>query len=266
MPEGHSIRYFANVHEDCFKGRSVVASSPQGRFTDGALAIDEKTLVKTTTHGKHLFLHFDESDNIVHIHLGLYGWFSLRRNRGGKPKDSVRLRIENDDYISELVGPTRCELITDEELEHVCAKLGPDPLHRNADPEPMIVKILSSKKSIGSLLMNQSVVAGIGNVYRAELLFIEKLDPFMRGCDVDEDSLFDIWNSAAVLMADGSSDGLIRTVHPLHLNLDEATDHKYRQYSYVYKRHSLPCRICGATIKIGEIDGRKIYWCEQCQS
>jgi endonuclease-8 len=266
MPEGHSIRHFANVHDDCFQGLTVKASSPQGRFDEGAEAIDGKTFVGTSTHGKHLFFHFAEHDHIVHIHLGLYGWFSVRKNRGGKPKQSARLRLENASFISELVGPTKCNYITTQELQNACAKLGPDPLHDDVDPQAMFDKIQSSKKSIASLLMNQSVVAGIGNVYRAELLFLEKLDPFMPGREVPSESLTNIWNNASVLMTDGATDGMIRTVAPQHLTEAEASDHKYNQYSYVYKRHTLPCRICGTTVLIDEVDGRKLYWCKKCQS
>lgn len=265
MPEGHSIRYFANVHERCFQGLPVTASSPQGRFADGAASINGRTLLGTTTHGKHLFFHFEERDEIVHIHLGLYGWFNIRRNRGGQPRPSARLRLENEMFVSELVGPTKCEHLTTEQMLEKTAKLGGDPLHDNGVDELTISKIRSSKKSIASLLMNQSIIAGIGNVYRAELLFLEKLNPDTRGCDVPEETIESIWERAAVLMADGATDGMIRTVHVNHLSNEELSDSKYTQYSYVYKRHGLPCRICSDEVQIGDVDGRKLYWCPTCQ-
>lgn len=265
MPEGHSIRYFADVHERCFQGLPVTASSPQGRFADGAASIDGRTLLGTTTHGKHLFFHFEERDEIVHIHLGLYGWFNIRRNRGGVPRPSARLRLENEMFVSELVGPTACDYMTTEQMLRKTAKLGCDPLHDNGFDDTMIDKIRSSKKSIASLLMNQSIIAGIGNVYRAELLFLENLNPATPGREVSEEQIENIWDRATVLMADGAMDGMIRTVHVNHLTGEELSDSKYTQYSYVYKRHGLPCRVCSDEVQIGDIDGRRLYWCRTCQ-
>lgn len=272
MPEGHSIRYFADAHEHCFQGLPVEASSPQGRFTEGAAAINGRTLLGTTTHGKHLFLHFAEVDEIVHIHLGLYGWFKAVSKEYRKsddvdlsPKPSTRLRLENPYYISDLIGPTKCEYITTEQLQAICSRLGPDPLHEEADPEPFYKKVLSSKKTIGQLLMDQSVIAGIGNVYRAELLFLTQQNPMTPGSQVNEQTLIKIWNAAAVLMQDGSTDGMIRTVPRYNLTEEEKQRGRYTQYSNVYKRHTNPCRVCGTSVSIADLAGRKLYWCTECQ-
>lgn len=220
-------------------------------------------MTETSAHGKHLFLHFD--DDIVHIHLGLYGWFNLRKNKNQKTKDSVRLRIVNDDFISELVGPTACEVFTLEDLKMKVERLGPDPIHDGADPNKAWSKIHKSSRTIGGLLMDQSIIAGIGNVYRAELLFLSNLSPFIPGKDVSRTAFDGIWKDSVRLLRLGAQDGKIKTVEQEHLSDDEVKLHGCTQYSYVYKRTGNPCRICGDTVKADTLDGRTLYWCPSCQ-
>jgi len=243
----------------------VQASSPQGRFIEGAAAIDGKTMTDTSAHGKHLFLHFDE--NIVHIHLGLYGWFTLRKGSGAQPKDSVRLRITNGEYVSDLSGPTACELFTPQQVHAKLSKLGPDPIHENADKEEAWLKIKKSKKTIAALLMDQSVVAGIGNVYRAELLFLACLDPFTPGNAVSRTQFDSVWNDAVRLLREGAKDGHIRTVAQEHLMDDERELmlHGKGQNGYVYKRTGQECRVCRSEIVSEDHFGRVLYWCRKCQ-
>jgi endonuclease-8 len=155
-------------------------------------------MTETSAHGKHLFLHFDE--DIVHIHLGLYGWFTTRKNKGQIAKDSIRLRITNEDFVSDLVGPTACEIFSLEAKKLKINKLGPDPIHDDADPEKAWTKIHKSSRSIGGLLMDQSIIAGIGNVYRAELLFLAKLSPFIEGKNLDKEKFNNVWTDSVRLL------------------------------------------------------------------
>jgi endonuclease-8 len=267
MPEGHSIKFFADVHERAFAGKTVQALSPQKRFADEAQIIDGKTLERTSAHGKHLFFHFDD-ENIVHVHLGLYGWFKIFRGQPSEPKDTVRLRIINDEFTSDLTAPTKCELLDADGHARVLKKLGPDPIHEDADPMIALAKIQKSKKSIAELLMDQSVIAGIGNVYRAELLFIVNQNPFAAGKTIGDRTFFRMWYNAVSLLRDGAEDGMIRTVHPRFLTQDEIeASQKYAsaQFSYVYKRQGKLCRVCKSLIKSREIGGRTLYWCPTCQ-
>ena len=105
MPEGHSIRHLANLSDAAFKGKKITATSPQGRFAADAAVIDQKQLTGAGAHGKHLFLKFDD-EHAVHIHLGLYGWLHFNNGTKAKPKDSVRLRLEVDDFYADLIAPT----------------------------------------------------------------------------------------------------------------------------------------------------------------
>lgn len=264
MPEGHSIRHLATIHEGAFAGKTVRASSPQGRFADEAKNIDNRILNNTTAHGKHLFLHFDTGQT-VHVHLGLYGWFYLSKNPNKKPKDSTRLRLQHDIYISDLVAPTACELLDDAGVSAIKKRLGPDPIHDDADPEQAWKKIVKSKRTIAGLLMDQSVIAGIGNVYRAELLFLSRLDPFIAGTQMQREKFDEIWRNASILLRDGSTDGKIRTVAPEHLGEDEVKLHGCSQFSYVYKRQRQSCRLCMTEVKETELDSRTLYWCPTCQ-
>ena len=263
MPEGHTIRHLATVLSYGYMGTFIEASSPQGRFADDAAKINNHMMTGTTAHGKHLFLHFDEK--IVHIHLGLYGWIKNRKNKNQVPTDSTRLRIMNNEYVSDLSGPTVCKLITEDDREVKLNALGPDPIHETADPEKAWAKIHKSSKTIGGLLMDQSTIAGIGNVYRAEILFLNRLSPFIPGKEVTREKFDSIWNDSVRLLRLGAEDGHIRTVDPKHLVDAEVDLHGTFEYSYVYKRTNCECLLCGTQIMSDVLHSRTVYWCPTCQ-
>lgn len=264
MPEGHTIRHLATLHENAFVGTTIEAASPQGRFAEGAQKLHGRAMTETSAHGKHLFLHFD--DDIVHIHLGLYGWFKLRKNKAQIPTDATRLRISNELYLSDLSAPTKCEILDQTGVDKILNRLGPDPLHANADKEKAWEKIKKSSKSIGALLMDQSVIAGIGNVYRAEILFLANVSPFISGKELSRDKFDYMWNDSVRLLNIGAIDGRIMTVAEEHMTGEEVKVHGCAQLSYVYKQTGAPCRICGATVRQQEMVGRQLYWCPTCQA
>lgn len=262
MPEGHSIRHIANVFEKRFVGRVVEVTSPQTRFKTEAATLTGRSLTSVTAHGKHLFLHFGDNKN-VHVHLGLYGWLYFDDER----TESTRMRIETAQVSANLIAPTACQLWTDAEVELKKAALGPDPIHSEADPCRAYEKIIKSKKkSIAALLMDQAVIAGIGNVYRAEILFIAKMDPFTLGKDVTDGEFTVIWDLARELLRDGSRDGKIRTVLRQHMSNEEVVLHGCAQSSYVYKQTGNNCRVCSTIIQQASIGGRTLYWCPSCQN
>lgn len=261
MPEGHSIRHLANLFEERLVGEQVTVESPQSRFAAEAAVLTGRTLETVTAHGKHLFLHFGDDKN-VHIHLGLYGWLYFDDD----PTSSTRMRIEAGRTSANLIAPTACQLWTDGEVEQKKLALGPDPIHADADPGRAFEKIRKAKKkSIASLLMNQAVIAGIGNVYRAEILFMTKMSPFTLGGDVTEGEFIAMWDLSRELLRDGSRDGKIRTVLRQHMSDEEVRLHGCSQSSYVYKRTGLPCRVCGEQVQQAAVDGRTLYWCPACQ-
>jgi endonuclease-8 len=265
VPEGHTLYRLARLHRRRFAGSPVAVSSPQGRFAASAAAVDRRVLQRTSAWGKHLFHHYADG-RVVHVHLGLYGTFTEwpRDVAIPAPAGQVRMRMVGTKYGTDLRGPTVCELLDEAQVAEVVARLGPDPLRRDADPEQAWTRITKSRRPIGALLMDQSVIAGIGNVYRSELLFRHRVDPYRIGRSVTETEFGSAWTDLVALMKVGLRQGKIVVVRPEH-------DHGLPSYlpdrprTYVYRRAGDPCRVCGTTIRIAELEGRNVFWCPQCQ-
>ena len=299
MPEGHSIRRLANAFERSFVGRQVQLSSPQGRFADGAALLTGETMVATSSTGKHLFLGFSpESDGPpeqwIHTHLGLYGAW---RFAGAIPEDSigaprvsdpdqgyhlaaveeqswppeprglVRLRILTADMVADLNGPNQCRVVTTAEKLAVEDKLGPDPLDPAALESPMedefVGLVRASARPVGDLVMDQSVSAGVGNIYRAEALFRSGISPNRLGRNVSERRLRELWRDFVHLMRKGVAEGAINTVEEDEIRIDEGDPEAARWY--VYHREGRSCLRCGNPVQMADMKGRRLYWCPRCQ-
>ena len=262
MPEGHTVHRTAGEFRKKFQGREVAVSSPQGRFTDAAL-IDGTKLLSAWAWGKQLFLEFEPAT--LRIHLGIYGKWRFESHEGElpEPRGQVRARFSNADFLADLRGPTACELVDADRLEDVKSKLGPDPLRPdpNGDGlERFVAKVARSSAPIGQLLMNQSVLAGVGNVYRAELLFRAGINPHRPGKNLTREQIAGLWLDAVALMPLGVKTGLMLTREG-YLQGRPKKDVRY----YVYKREGLPCRECGTSVVIELMATRKLYYCAQCQ-
>ena len=267
MPEGHTLHRLASALDEAFAGHAVRASSPQGRFAESAALIDGRVLDRAEAYGKHLFVTVDEID-VVHVHLGLYGRFDVHRDVAEVPEPvgQVRLRLVGSGSYADLRGATACELLTSVERDVVLARLGPDPLRADADPDAAWDRIHRSRAPIAGLLMDQSVVAGIGNVYRAELLFRHRVDPFRSGRSLRAQQWREMWADLVELMTDGVRTGRIDTVRPEHLtDVEIAARGRRRGHSYVYGRAGDPCRVCGTRVRTAVLQTRNLYWCPKCQ-
>lgn len=267
MPEGHTLYRLAADLRATFAGETVRASSPQGRFTEGAAVLDGRVLESAESVGKHLFARFD-NDAILHVHLGLYGEFPIRPVPVPAPVGTLRLRLEGTTAYADLRGPTACELIDDSALERVLARLGPDPLRPDADPELAYARIHSSTRPIGALLMDQRVLCGVGNVFRAEVLYRARLHPLTPGRNVSKRRWSAMWVDLVTLMAYGVETGRIDTVRPEHQ--PAAIGHEppagtHGSEVYVYRRHGMPCHVCFARVRRQVLEGRNLYWCPTCQ-
>ena len=265
MPEGHTLHRLARLHQRRFAGGPVAVSSPQGRFVDSAV-VDGRVLRRTSVWGKHLFHHYDGGP-IVHVHLGLYGAFTEWPRADAvlpEPVGQVRMRMVGADYGTDLRGPTVCEVIDEGQVSDVLAKLGPDPLRNDAEPSWAWNRIAKSRRPIGALLMDQTIVAGVGNVYRNELLFRHRIDPFRPGRDIGQAEFDAAWTDLVALMKVGLRRGKIIVVRPEH-------DHGAPSYragrprTYVYRRAGEPCRVCGEPIRTAVLEGRNVFWCPTCQ-
>ncbi|GAB3491786.1 Fpg/Nei family DNA glycosylase [Amycolatopsis cihanbeyliensis] len=267
MPEGHTLHRLARLHQRRYAGTPVGVSSPQGRFAAEASILDGQVLVRAEAYGKHLFHDFG-AGGTVHVHLGLYGTFTEATLPAADPVGQVRLRLVGRTHWTDLRGPNRCELLDEQQADAIKAKLGPDPLRRDADPDRAWRRISRSRTSIAVLLMDQSVLAGVGNVYRAEVLFRHGVPPSLPGRSLDVALWREMWADLVTLMRGGVRTGRIDTVAPEHL--PEVTGRAPREDRhggevYVYRRAGLPCLVCGTAVANSELAGRNLYWCPGCQ-
>ncbi|BCK57735.1 Fpg/Nei family DNA glycosylase [Nocardia wallacei] len=269
MPEGHTLHRLAKAHHKYFAGGVVRVSSPQGRFAAGAALVDGRTLVRAEAWGKHLLHHYD-SGLVVHVHLGLYGTFTESAVPLGDPVGQVRMRMvgagrsDGPLYGTDLRGPTACEVLREPEVAALTARLGPDPLRRNADPDRAWQRIRRSTRTLGALLMDQTVVAGVGNVYRAELLFRHGISPQRRGRDLTALEWDELWTDLVELMRVGVRRGKIVVVRREH-DRGAPSYAAGKPRTYVYRRAGEPCRVCGATVLHAVLEGRNLFWCPTCQ-
>ncbi len=214
-----------------------------------------------TSRGKHLFGHWDGV--ILHVHLGLIGSFahSVEGADG-----TCRLRLESETARWDLRGPQTCAIIDPAGHDAIVAGLGPDPLGRSADPGRFIERMRSTKRPAAAALLDQAIVAGIGNVYRCELCFLAGVDPEVPADSVDVDRLTEMWERIRDLMRLGVRTGRIITRDP-----DEVGGARRLRYLdddsrlYVYKREGEPCHRCGTEIRVARIGGRSCRSCPTCQ-
>ena len=297
MPEGNEIHRWAERHYAAFGGRPVRVDGPQGRFTDSAV-IDRQKLKRVMAVGKHLGYDFGK-DRILHVHLGLQGDFTEGSGPLPAVRGALRLRMWNAKAVKqaagpdaskphrwyseddgsdnlapetiawvELRGPMDCTVYTQEMWEKLLTRLGPDPLNGDG-PEKFIERVKKSKKTIGELLMDQSMAAGIGNIFRAELLYRAKLNPFRPGKEVEESTLRSIWKDADVLMKAAMVDRRIVTTKPKDRPHKRGNALKEEAH-YVYRQQGRPCFVCGAKfgtrILTEVMAGRNLFWCPFCQA
>ncbi|WP_407286566.1 Fpg/Nei family DNA glycosylase [Streptomyces sp. BP-8] len=282
MPEGHTIHRLAADYAERFVGRTVRATSPQGRFAGGAALVDNQVLERTEAHGKHLFLGFGPpprtSDKLqsrgdphrwIHVHLGLFGKLGFGGAPAPPPTDTVRLRLANATAHADLRGPTTCALITDAEKQAIHDRLGPDPLRPDDDGTRAWQRISRSRTTVAALLLDQKIIAGVGNVYRAEVLFRHGVDPYLPGRDLSRTAWDAIWADLVFLMAEGVRHNRIDTVRPEHLPEAMGRPPRVDDHGgevYVYRRANQHCHICGAEIRTADLAARNLFWCPGCQA
>ncbi|MEI5583015.1 MULTISPECIES: Fpg/Nei family DNA glycosylase [unclassified Agromyces] len=334
MPEGHSVHRITRQFERNFVGHVVRASSPQGRFAEGAADLDGRRMTDARAVGKQMFLGF-EGDRWLRVHLGMYGAWDfagdilmdatiassngrmgqtnqkgtfldgpnpdavvldaagensltsigaprrtrLRMSESEKeqngletfppdPVGQVRVRLLTETVVADLRGPTACEVLDPAQVEQVVARLGPDPLLEDGpDAEERFTSVIRRKPTpIGLLLMDQNVVSGIGNVYRAELLFRAKQNPHTPGRLVPEEHVRHLWRDWSKLLRIGVETGQMMTMDDLDADAWRAAMADRADRHWVYKREGLPCRVCGTHIVMEEMGARKLYWCPYCQA
>ena len=258
MPEGHTIHRLARRHDEWFAGQPVAVSSPQGRFASPDV-VDGQVLRGASAWGKHLFHHYDAG--VVHVHLGLFGKFFNHEGPPPEPRETCRMRVSTGGRTVDLVGAITCELLTPGEVDDLTARLGPDPLRDDADPDQAFAALQRKRIGIGRALMDQAVLAGVGNVYRAEILFTHGLHPELPARDVDRATFDSMWAQLREWLQWGVRTGRIVTTDPDEIGKPRGRMRKYES-RYVYKQDQ--CMRCGTDIRSWDLDGRSSYACETC--
>ena len=177
MPEGHTVHRLANTFAELFGSKRLEVSSPQGRFVEGAQIINEMYMISAQAYGKHMYLGFGPEMQVPDQDQL---WLRVHLGLYG----SWTFASDGSSQVAHAIGAT--------------ARCWTPP----------------SRTTIGALLMNQQVLAGVGNIYRAEVLFRAGIDPLAPGNTLTSSQLQDIWDDLVVLMRDGVRVGAIITTQP----------------------------------------------------
>ena len=257
MPEGHTIHRAAQDQRKTLVRKALDVTSPQGRFSAGAEELNGQTCTAIEAYGKHLLYHF-QLGSALHIHLGLYGQFRTAKIPAKEPRGAVRVRMLSDTHVVDINGPNTCEVLDEAGIKALINRIGPDVLRPDADVEKAWTKISASRVAIGQLLMDQSVVAGIGNIYRTEILWRQNVHPQLPGKHVDRATFDQIWADSVKLLQLGVKHNAIITVDKV---AKSAT--RYRERVNIFAKDI--CPTCKSEIRKFEMAGRRVFNCETCQ-
>lgn len=278
MAEGHA------VHGIAARLRQLVGQPVRSRSPGGALdaeVFDRQVLSDAQAVGKHLLVSAEGVGLTAHLHLAMDGAVSVRRHAraldGDYPRTeppvrgNVAWRLLSATHHAEVTDPAVCELLDADGVLALRARLGPDPLRDDAVPDLARRRIQASRRAVGALLVDQKVIAGIGNVYRAELLHRARLDPFTPGHDVDDDTFTALWQDTVDLMTLGLGAGWIVTDEAqmaaarAALVRGERVPRWPKRYA-VYGRAGRPCHVCGTTVRAERMGLQRMFWCPACQA
>ncbi|MEV4321642.1 DNA-formamidopyrimidine glycosylase family protein [Microbispora rosea] len=270
MPEGHLVHRYADEQHEALAGHVVRAASPQGRFD--ARPYDGRVVEGVEALGKHL-LYWVEGAPPIHVHLGMRGLFLRYDDPAAEPRKGTRLRLATGDAAFDLIAPARCEPMDERAVAALRAATGPDPLRPNTAPattlnpnqdtapatarntvrgtvrdtvrEEAVRRLLAARTAVGAAVLDQSVWSGIGNAWRAELLFLAGLDPGAR--DIGAEAAGRLWDTAVHYLALGRDAGQV------------VSDPGAPDERWVYKRER--CRRCGAAVRTWTLASRTAYAC-----
>ncbi|MDO9354674.1 MAG: DNA-formamidopyrimidine glycosylase family protein [Solirubrobacteraceae bacterium] len=272
MPEGHTIHAAARDQMRDLGGAPVAVTSPQGRSADTAAELDGLVLRRIDAHGKHLLYRFAPAtegrvrkadQRTLHVHLGLFGKFFRQASPPRDPTGQKRLRMVGEAWTIDLSGATICELLPPPVEAKLLARLGPDPLRRDGDPALFLAALSRRKISIAEALMDQSVVAGIGNVYRAEALHAERMHPHRAANSLSEDEGLALWVRMQAQLKQGLGDGMIVTIPDAPRTSAARRRIPRAKGKCVYKR--VRCYTCGGPVSSEPLAGRTLWWCPHDQ-
>jgi endonuclease-8 len=252
VAEGDTILRAARRIAAAIGGEQVEVSAPNPRGrASGVQRLDGRTLGSAEARGKHLLLHFD--DLVLHSHLGMHGsWHVYPRGRAWRePARAAWVALEGPDSEAVQFGGPTLRVITTSALRRdpVLSRLGPDILAADFDAEVVSRSLRADRRrTLGDALLDQTLVAGIGNIFKSESCFAARLDPWQPIAGLSDDQLQIVIQAAHDLMQDAVKHG--------------------RRAQAVYRRAGRPCPTCGTSIRSrGQGDAnRATYWCPRCQA
>jgi len=229
-------------------------------------------VLAVSTRGKHLLVDFDDGLTL-HTHLQMRGtWHRYRPGeRWRLPADDAVAVLETHSSVAVCFRAPTVELLETRALawHPLLAHLGPDLLDPSCDLDEAVRRLRASSRTIAEALLDQGIVAGIGNVYRSEILFVRAQDPFRPAAALSEDRAAELLATAQDLLRANVQGGDRVTLPDASGAPPDASAAGSRQRGrWVYRRADRPCRRCGTVIRtqvIGPLSGR-LYWCPGCQS
>jgi len=259
MPEGDTIFRTATRLRPVLVGGSIQAA----RAREPSFPADSLvgcTFSAVEARGKHLLMHLDDA-RTIHSHLGMHGSWHLYRPGERWQKDPRRAALELEIPIAVCVcfSPTVLQLLSADQLLRVrqLAQLGPDLLAEQVDDAEVLRRFrIHDRVPIGEAVMNQTIVAGIGNVYKSEVLFLARTNPWTTVGRLSDAQILNIVQTARQWLAKNLTGDPRRTRSALD-----------GRRLWVYGRSGRPCLVCGRRIELrrqGD-SGRTTYWCAQCQ-
>jgi endonuclease-8 len=259
MPEGDSIFNLA-ARLKPLVGRAITSFSARKFSSADCATLVGRRILAVEARGKNLLIRLDD-DRAIHIHLRMEGRVFFERTRSAfwKPvttEPDMRLAVQGRAIIGQSLPVLR---IVTKAQEKRSIDIGPDLCRPGWDEEEAIrrFRALDRASEIANALLTQRAVAGIGNVYKSEVLFLERTNPRTPLCDITDEALLGILRYAAKLLQQNLTPGPRTTRSSLVGNR-----------LWVYNRAERPCFVCKTVIqrfRQGPSPGRSTYWCPECQ-
>lgn len=265
MPEGDTLYKAAAGVRPVLQGRQILRASSSDRTTVDPIdapSLVGRTVTEVAARGKHLMISLND-DRVVHSHLGMTGaWHVYPLTEAWrKPASQAALAVETEQHAVVCFSPKLLELVTVLSLRRndYLRRLGPDLMRPESDLRIALARLRSHPLApIGEAVMNQTLIAGVGNVYKSETLFIARINPWTPIGELSDERLLAYLEETSRLMRRNRGRGRGRRV----TRLSGAGGRHW-----VYGRRGEPCYECGETIRLRRQGdgGRTTFWCPACQ-
>jgi endonuclease-8 len=274
MPEGDTIFRAARALHNALAGHAVTHFETAYAHLDRVdvdTPIVGRTIDKVSAGGKHLLI-FLSGDLVLRTHMRMHGSWHLYRHgeQWWRSPRSLRVRLDTAAWVAVAFNVPVAEFVTPQELAttDVVAKLGPDLLSEAFDRDEALRRLVDTgRQPIALSLLDQRVVAGIGNVYKSEVLFLSRVHPYTPTSDIPTPILERMLALARELLRANVHEGAAERIETFRNLRRTNRSIDARQNLWVYGRAGKPCRECGAPIvtkKMG-VEARSTFWCSRCQ-